>query len=58
MIWSDNTTNCSLSAQPSKGKSVAICHAGRKERFLPNALLLCGKQLSESYVELSWRHKC
>ena len=51
MIWSDNTAKCSLSAPPSKGKRVVVCHAGSSEGFLPNALPLCGKQLSESYAD-------
>ena len=51
MIWWDNTAKCSLSVPPSKGKKVVICHAGSSEGFVPNAVLLCGKQLSESYAD-------
>ena len=51
MIWSDNTARCSLSAPPSKGKRVVICHAGSSQEFLPNALVLFGKQLSELYAD-------
>ena len=51
MVWSDNTEKCTLSATPSKGKRIVICHAGSTEGFVPNSLLLCGKKLSESYYD-------
>ena len=51
MIWSDNTARCSLSVPLSKAKRVVICHAKSSEGFVSNALLLCGKQLSESYAD-------
>ena len=51
MIWSDNTAKCSLSAPSSKGKRVVVCHAASSERFVSNALLLCGKQFSESCAD-------
>ena len=51
MIWSDNTAKSYLTAPPSKVKRVVICLAGSRKGFVPNALLLFGKQLSESYAD-------
>ena len=47
----DNTEKCTLSSPRSKGKRIVICHAGSTEGFVPNLLLLCGKQLSESNAD-------
>ena len=52
MIWSNNTAKYSLLAPPSKGKSVVICFAaGSSEGFIPNPLLLRGKQFLKSYAD-------
>ena len=40
-----------LSASVSRGKRIAICHAGSAEGFVANALLLCGKDISKCYVD-------
>ena len=44
MVWSDNTEKCTLSATPSKGKRIIICHTGSTEGFV-------SKKLSESYAD-------
>ena len=35
----------------SKAKRVLICHAESSDGFLSNAVLVCGKELSESYAD-------
>ena len=40
-----------MSGPTSRGKRVVICHASSEEGFIPNSLLLCGKDLSESYAD-------
>ena len=53
MFWSDDTKIFSVSGPPSRRKRVVICHAGSSESFLENTLLLCGKKLSELYLDYS-----
>ena len=50
-LWADSTKNCSVSAPVSRGKRVVICHAVSKEGFVPNSLLLCGKDFAKSYAD-------
>ena len=50
-LWADLTKYCSVSAPVSRGKRVVICHAGSKEGFVPNSLLLCGKDFAKSYAD-------
>ena len=51
MVWSDNTEKYSLSAPPSKGKQIVICHTRSTKGLVPNFLLICGKKFSESYAD-------
>ena len=37
--------------KPPRGKRVVICHADSSKGFVNAALFLCGKYLSESYVD-------
>lgn len=45
--WVDTTQNCSLNAPCSRGKRVIILHAGSKNGFVPNALLLSAKNIKK-----------
>lgn len=45
MVWLDNTENFFLLAPSSKKKRVVLGDASKE--FVPNALLLCGKQFSD-----------
>lgn len=51
MMWEDGNKECHLSAPPSKGKRIVIVHAGCKDGFIPNCLLLCGKKLKECHAD-------
>ena len=42
---------CTLSAPPSKGKHIVICHPGSTKGFAPNSLLLCGQKPSAAYAD-------
>ena len=50
-IWTGSSKESNLSAPVSKGKRVAICHAGSAEGFVDNALLLRGKDISKCYLD-------
>ena len=50
-IWIDSSKESNLSVPVSKGKRVAICHAGLSEGFVDNALVLCGKDITKCYIE-------
>ena len=49
--WSDNSGRCNVSKFISKGKRIAICHAGSEFGFIPNSLLMCGKSLSKASAD-------
>ena len=49
--WTDSSKESDLSAPVSKGKRAAICKAGSAVGFADNALLLCGKDISQCYVD-------
>lgn len=49
--WVDNTKNCSLNTPCSRGKRVIILHAGSENGFVPNALLLSAKNITQSSAD-------
>ncbi|KAJ8940711.1 hypothetical protein NQ318_009114 [Aromia moschata] len=49
--WVDDTKNCSLNTPCSRGKRVIILHAGSKDGFVPNALLLSAKNITKSSAD-------
>src|ERR1700729_2108660 len=49
--WVDDTKSCTLNAPCSRGKRVIILHAGSKNGFVPNALLLSAKNISQSSAD-------
>ena len=50
-IWIDSSKESNLSVPVSKGKRVAICHAGLSEGFVDNALVLRGKDITKCYID-------
>ena len=50
-VWSDDSKETRLKGPVSKGKQIVICHAITACGLVENALLLCGKKLSESYAD-------
>ena len=49
--WVDSSQNCALNAPCSRGKRVIILHAGSENGFVPNALLLSAKNISQSSAD-------
>ena len=49
--WVDNSKKCRLSAPCSRGKRIIILHAGSKDGFIPNALLLSAKNIKQSSAD-------
>lgn len=49
--WVDNSKKCNLSAPCSRGKRIIILHAGSKNGFIPNALLLSAKNIKQSSAD-------
>jgi transposase len=49
--WVDNTNKCALNTPCSRGKRVIILHAGSKDGFVSNALLLSAKNITKSSAD-------
>lgn len=49
--WVDSSHNCVLNTPCSRGKRVIILHAGSVNGFVPNALLLSAKNISQSSAD-------
>ena len=49
-IWTDSSKESNLSTPISQVKRVVIYHAGSAGGFVDNALTLCGKDISNCYV--------
>lgn len=49
--WVDTTQKCTLNAPCSRGKRVIILHAGSENGFVPNALLLSAKNITQSSAD-------
>lgn len=49
--WVDSSHDCVLNTPCSRGKRVIILHAGSENGFVPNALLLSAKNISQSSAD-------
>lgn len=49
--WMDDSKKCNLSGPCSRGKRIIILHAGSKDGFIPNALLLSAKNIKQSSAD-------
>ncbi|KAJ8933307.1 hypothetical protein NQ318_015301 [Aromia moschata] len=49
--WVDSSPKCALNTPCSRGKRIIILHAGSENGFVPNALLLSAKNISQSSAD-------
>ena len=50
-LWSDSSSQCAVSDQPSRSKRAVICRDGSNEGFVNRTLFYCGKKLLESFAD-------